>query len=154
MEILVIRKWKKSTYTIGKVYINGVAFSESMEDTDRGLTNLMSEQEIKNKKIYGQTAIPSGKYEIKLSYSPKFANRAWGKKYKGNVPEIKDVKGFSGVRIHPLNKPEDSLGCIGFGRNLKKGMIVNSTETYYKLMDNYILPAISRNERIELTILS
>ena len=108
--------------------------------------------ETKKRKVYGETAIPTGIYNLKLSYSNKFANRAWGKKYKGQVPELLDVKGFVGIRIHPLNTTEDSLGCIGVGKNSVVGMITNSTEYYYKLMNNYIIPAIKRNEKITIEI--
>lgn len=152
MKILIDRKWKKGTYTIGIAYIDGVRFSETMEDKDRGLSDDMTETEIKAKKVYGQTAIPTGVYEIKLTYSPKFANRIWGKKYKGLVPSVEKVKGFSGVRLHPLNTAADSLACIGFGKNSKIGMITDATQYYYRLMDNYLLPAVKRGERIELTI--
>lgn len=152
MNITIERKWKKDTYTIGVMYIDGVRFSETMEDKDRGLKSTMSELEIKSKKVYGKTAIPTGTYLIKMLYSPKFATRSWGKRYEGNVPQIMDVKGFSGVRIHPLNTAEDSLGCIGVGRNLEKGKILKSTEYYYKLLDNYILPALKRREIVKLFI--
>lgn len=152
MKILVERKWKKDTYTIGVVSINGTRFSESVEDKDRGLNDTMSEAYINTRKVYGKTAIPTGTYEIKLTYSPSFASRAWGKKYGGKVPQLMNVKGFTGVRIHPLNKPEDSLGCLGFGRNLEKGKVLQATEYYYKLMDNYIIPASKKNEKIEITI--
>ncbi len=152
MNITIDRKYKKETYTIGIMYINGKRFSETMEDKDRGLNDSMPESEIKLKKVYGRTAIPSGTYKLKMSYSSKFATRPWGKKYKGKVIEISNVKGFSGVRIHPLNTAEDSLGCIGVGRNLEKGKIVNSTEYYYKLLDNYIIPALNKGESISLNI--
>jgi hypothetical protein len=152
MEITVDRKWKKDTYTIGVCYINGVRFSETLEDKDRGLDNSMSESIIKSKKIYGQTAIPTGTYEIKMTYSPKFANRAWAKKYSGKVVEITNVKAYSGVRIHPFNTAAESLGCIAVGRNLVKGKVLQSTIYYQKLVDDYISPALKRGEKVTITI--
>ena len=152
MEITVDRKWKKDTYTIGVCYINGVRFSETLEDKDRGLDNSMSESVIKSKKIYGQTAIPTGTYEIKMTYSPKFANRAWAKKYSGKVVEITNVKAYSGVRIHPFNTAAESLGCIAVGRNLVKGKVLQSTIYYQKLVDDYISPALKRGEKVIITI--
>lgn len=152
MELVVERKWKKEGYTIGKLFINNVFFCNTLEDKDRGLTSAMSIEKIKAMKVFGETAIPSGVYEVKLSYSPKFANRVWGKKYNGQVPEVLNVKGFAGIRVHPLNTAQDSLGCIGIGKNNVVGMITNSTAYYYKLMDTYIIPALKKNEKVILEI--
>jgi len=152
MEILINRRWKKDTYTIGECFINNVKFSETCEDKDRGLMSTMPINEIKAKKIYGKTAIPTGTYEVKMTYSPKFANRAFARKYGGKVLEIMDVKGYQGVRIHPFNTAEDSLGCIAVGRNLQKGKVLQSTIYYYKLMDEHVMPALKKGEKITLTI--
>ena len=152
MELLVDRKWKENGYTIGKLYINSKEFCDTLEDKDRGLFSTQSLNDIKAKKVYGQTAIPIGTYVVKMTYSSKFAGRAWGKKYKGRVPQLLNVKGFDGVRIHPLNTAKDTLGCIGVGKNTSKGMITNSTAYYYKLLDDHILPALNKGERITLTI--
>ena len=42
MIIKVDRKWKKDTYTIGRVYIDGIFFSNSLEDVDRRSDDSMS----------------------------------------------------------------------------------------------------------------
>lgn len=152
MELKLVRKWKKNDYTVGQFFINGVKFSESIEDKDRGLTNNMSEQEVSSKKIKGVTAIPTGKYEIKLTWSNRFHGRAWCRKYDGKCPQIMNVKGFQGIRIHPLNTAQDSLGCIGLGENKQVGRVINSTAYFYKLMDNYIMPAVKRGEKISISI--
>ena len=152
MEIVLERKWKKDTYTIGKLYVNGQFFSNTLEDKDRGLTSSMSTDEINKKKVYGETAIPTGTYEVIMTVSGRFAARPWGKKYNGKVPELLNVKGFAGVRIHPGNKATDTLGCILVGKNDKVGMISNSQTYYFKLLDSYIIPTIKKREKIILTI--
>lgn len=152
MEVLIERKWKKDTYTIGNVYINGDFFCNSLEDKDRGLDNNMTLEEINSKKVYGETTIPTGTYEIRMSYSNKFAVRAWASKYGGKVPEVLNVKGFSGIRIHPGNTAKDTLGCILVGKNNEKGKVTNSTSYYHKLLDEYIVPASNKDEKIELII--
>jgi hypothetical protein len=38
MILTLDRKYKKATYTIGKLYINGAYFSDTVEDKDRGLS--------------------------------------------------------------------------------------------------------------------
>ena len=152
MQLTLERKWKKDTYTIGKLFINGTFFSNTLEDKDRGLTSSMTLEEINKKKIYGQTAIPSGTYEVKLTYSNRFHSRVWGKKYNGKVPELLNVKGFGGVRIHPGNKAADTLGCILVGKNSAVSMVTNSQAYYFNLLDSYIVPAINKGEKILLTI--
>lgn len=152
MELTLERAWPKSKYTIGKFYVNGARFSESLEDCDRGLVQDMTASQIAGLKVYGQTAIPKGRYEIKMTYSPKFSRRSWAKPTGGKVPEICDVPGFSGIRIHPLNTAEDSLGCIGVGKNDKVGRISKSTVYYRNLVDNYIVPALACEERVFITI--
>ena len=125
MELKVVRKYKKSDYTIGKLYVDGEYFCDTVEDTDRGLSQNMKNSTIEAKKIYGKTAIPTGRYSVVLSYSNKF---------KKTLPLLKDVLGFSGVRIHSGNTAEDSLGCIIVGENKIKGGVINSRATMKRLM--------------------
>lgn len=120
MEAKLERAWRRENYTVGRVFVDGERFSESMEDKDRGLTQDMSEEEIMRVKVYGETAIPTGTYTVKMTYSPK---------YNRNMPEVLDVPGFSGIRIHSGNTAKDSLGCILLGRNTKVGMITESRKT-------------------------
>lgn len=152
MNLMVERAWPKDDYTVGKFYVNGKRFGESMEDKDRGLLQSMPLSEIRKKKVDGLTAIPKGTYEIKMTWSGKFHDKAWAKPTKGLVPEILDVPGYSGVRIHPLNCAADSLGCIGIGKNDKKGWISSSAAYYRNLVDNYIVPALHAGERVFITI--
>lgn len=153
VNIVLDRKYPKATYTIGKFLVNGKPFSDTIEDKDRGLTLDMGLAKIKAGKIYGKTAIPKGKYEVKLTYSPKFAKNRWGKRYKGLVPQVMNVPAWEGVRIHPFNTAEESLGCIAPGKNTVKGKVTSSTVYYYKLMDEYIVPATTRCEKITLEII-
>lgn len=151
-KVRIERRWKKAAYTIGRLYVDGDLWCNTLEDTDRGLHSGMGEAYIASKKVYGKTAIPRGTYEVKLTYSPKFAKKAWAKKYGGLVPEIMNVKCFSGVRFHPLNKPEETDGCIGPGHNTKVGQVTNSTQCYYRLMDEVFVPAYEAGESVILEI--
>lgn len=152
MKLLLRRIFKGPGYTIGKLFINSVYECDTLEDQDRGLTNQMSLEEIKAKKVYGVTAIPTGTYSINMTtVSPKFKDRAWAKPYKGILPRLENVKGYEGVLIHVGNKAEDTLGCILVGENKVKGQVINSTATFYELM-TVLLKAQSAGEVIELTI--
>ena len=128
MLITLDRAWKRKGYTISRLYINGELFCNALEDEDRGLRQDMTTNEIKKRKVYGATAIPSGSYECVNTYSNRF---------KKNLPLLKDVPGFDGIRIHSGNTANDTEGCILPGRNTQKGMVTESrvwTEKLIKLM--------------------
>lgn len=153
MKLKLDRKYKKPNYTIGKLYINDKYFCDTIEDADRGLKDSMNESEIKLKKVYSKTAIPTGTYEIIMNtISPKFKNRSWAKPYGGKLPRLLNVKGFEGVLIHVGNKPEDSLGCILVGKNNIKGQVTESTITFNKLMKE-LLQAHLKKEQITITLI-
>lgn len=152
MKLLLRRIFKGPSYTIGKLFINGVYECDTLEDQDRGLTSQMTLEEIKAKKVYGVTAIPTGTYNINMTtISPKFKDRAWAKPYKGMLPRLENVKGYEGVLIHVGNDQEATSGCILVGENRIKGKVINSTACFYALM-TVLLKAKSIGESIELTI--
>ena len=142
MELTIERRWKRLGYTIGIMYVNNERFCETLEDTDRGLTQSMPVGVINQK----------GTYTVVLSVSAKFAKKPWAKKYKGLVPEVLNVKAFSGIRVHPGSSAKDTLGCPLVGQNKVVGGLVESQKTYYALMDGYIVPAWNKGEEITLTI--
>lgn len=139
MKIKLIRKYRKETYTIGKLYVDGVYFCDTIEDRDRGLNNDMGLAEIMAKKRYGETAIPYGTYDVEITFSPK---------YKRMMPEIKGVKGFSGIRIHSGNTSKDTLGCLIVGKNTQVGMVTESRKTYNAL---FALMKDKKDITIEIT---
>lgn len=152
MKLLLRRIFKGHSYTIGKLFINGVYECDTLEDQDRGLTSQMSLEEIKAKKVYGQTAIPYGTYKIDMNtVSPKFKDRSWAKFCGGKLPRLIDVKGYEGVLIHVGNKAEDTLGCILVGENKIKGQVINSTATFQELY-SVMLKAKLLGEELSLTI--
>ena len=51
MELTVNRKWKENDYTVGKMYVNGIEFSDTLEDKDRGLNDARSLKEISQRKV-------------------------------------------------------------------------------------------------------
>lgn len=124
MKLDLVRIANRPTYCIGKLYIDGEYFCDVIEDTDRGLDDSMSVDEILKKKIKGETAIPTGLYKIEITYSPK---------YKRMMPLLIGVKCYSGVRIHSGNTSKDTEGCLLVGRNTVVGMVTESRNTYQRL---------------------
>lgn len=152
MKLLLKRSFKGPNYTIGKLYINDVYECDTLEDQDRGLTSQMSISEIELKKVYGKTAIPTGTYKIDMAtVSPKFKDRVWAKPYKGILPRLIDVKGYSGVLIHVGNDQEATSGCLLVGENKIKGKVINSTSCFHELMGE-LLKAHNRGEEITIEI--
>lgn len=142
MELRLERKYRNNNYCIDKLYINGKYFSDVLEDPDRGLTDIMSLEEIKKIKIKGNTCIPYGTYNITITYSPRF---------KKNLPLLNNVKGFDGIRIHSGNKPQDTEGCLLPGFNKVKGQVIDSRVTTDKLIAQ-IQQALNKGEKVTITI--
>lgn len=143
MELKVKRKVKTDISTIGELSINGVFECHVLEDMDRGLVQTMPLKEIEKLKKKGITAIPSGRYEIALTFSNAF------QKY---LPLLIEVPGYAGVRIHSGNKAEDSLGCLLVGTydGKTKDFISNSRNAFTALFAK--LKAVEKKEKIFITI--
>jgi hypothetical protein len=136
MKLKLHRTFKGETYTIGKLYVDGEYFCDTIEDKDRGLFQNMPLQQIKEKKIKYQTAIPTGTYKVTLSVqSPKFSQKEQYNFCNGYLPRLIDVPGFEGILIHIGNTAEHSGGCILVGENRVKGKVINSTTTFKKLYE-------------------
>ena len=100
MEIKLIRESFGDTFTEGKLLIDNVFECYTVEDTDRRMEDDLTV------KVNGKTAIPRGRYELVLSMSNRF---------KKVLPEILNVPGFAGIRIHSGNSSVDTEGCIILG---------------------------------------
>lgn len=125
IKLLLKRITRKPGYTIGKLFVDGVYFCDTLEDTDR-LDKGMSLDEIKAKKIPGKTAIPEGMYKVIVNTSPKF---------KRLLPRLVNVPGYDGVLIHRGNTAADTAGCILVGENKQVGKVLNSTYYEERLVD-------------------
>ena len=130
MKITVNRIFKGSTYTIGKLYIDGVYFSDTIEDmvrdlppvcpnTPRGIACACKE------KVYAETAIPAGTYKVTMQFSPRF---------KRVLPYLHDVPHFLGILIHNGTDQGHSAGCIIVGKNKIRGKVLESRQTLDSLI--------------------
>ena len=108
------RLYFKPSYIIGRLYIDGVYHSETLEDVER------------TQKVQGETCIPDGEYRVVINMSNRF---------KKLMPLLLNVPNFEGIRIHSGNTHKDTSGCILVGQNKIKGMLVNSRLMFDNLMD-------------------
>lgn len=93
-------------------------------------------------KVYGETAIPAGRYRVVWSWSPTF---------KCNMPELLDVPGFKGVRIHWGNWAKDTLGCLLVGLKRLPDMVGASRPAYAALLKK-LVPAFQRGEEVWINV--
>ena len=136
MELLLNRIARKETYTIGRLYVDGVRFCDTLEDTDRGLKQTMDLAVLRAKKRRGITAIPAGRYKVTLNVkSPKFSQKKAYDFCGGYLPRLINVPAYDGVLIHIGNYPKDTEGCILVGKNTKVGAVLESTTTFKALYE-------------------
>jgi hypothetical protein len=134
MKLVLKRQPSFGGATIGELTINERHQCYTLEDEVRA----------PGEKIYGQTAIPPGLYEVRVTLSPRFRRR---------LPLLMNVAGFEGVRIHPGNTKEDTEGCILVGRTKSITSIGQSILAFDVLMARLEL-ATAKNDKIELEIVS
>ena len=153
MKIKVERRWKKATYTIGRLYIDGLYYFNTLEDTDRGLRQTDPLSYIKTRKVAGETAIPSGIYRVTMNVtSPKYSASAWYWKIcQGKVPRLLDVPGWEGVLIHTGNNALQTAGCLLVGKNTKVGKLTDS-KACFKHLYGLMKDAADKGEAITIEI--
>lgn len=116
--------------TIGELYHDNEFLCFVLEDVVR-------EEKIKN-----ETAIPYGKYEVVVTYSPRF---------RRNLPLLLDVPNYSGVRIHPGNKASDTEGCFLPGTRKGTDFVFESKKAFDSLYKK-IVDAKKAGEIVTISI--
>ena len=106
------------------------------------------EDELRQVKVNGETAIPAGRYEVIMENSPKFGP---------DTLTLVGVTVFKFIRIHGLNYDDQTEGCIGIGNKIDeaKGEIYGAKAAGIldRLKDVY-RAARARGERVWLTIIN
>ena len=133
MQLRLERKWLKPTYTVGRLYIDGKLFCNTLKDKVADV-NRNGRFDGTERKVPGETAIPYGTYKVFYGYSPRFGR---------NLPRLLNVTAFDGILIHPGNTAADSAGCILVGLNTEVGRLTQSR--HYSALLNEQIDAAQRN---------
>ena len=132
MNIEVVRAMCGATCTIGKMYVDGVETCYTLEDV------------VREEKIYGETAIPAGRYRVLVTFSNRFQR---------DLPLLVDVPNFTGIRIHPLNTAADTHGCLLVGVGVSPhGDSIYGSRTAFNIVFTQIRDAIGRGEAVWIDV--
>lgn len=129
MKLRLVRNAPEQGAMTGSLFVNDQLFSNTIEDEPR-----------KRKEMH-KTAIPSGTYEVVIS---------WSNRFKMYMPLLLNVPYFQGIRIHSGNTTEDTSGCILVGQYQSDKMIIKSRDTFKALMVR--LRAVENKEKIFIEI--
>jgi hypothetical protein len=141
MEILQKRAILTNKSTISRLYIDGVFQCFILENPVRLLQDLNNDGDFDDKeegKIWGNTAIPSGKYKLELrkagkfhtQYTARYKNR---KNWHQGVIHLLNVKGFKFILFHIGNTSKDTHGCLLPGLTRGNNSVLSSAAAYEKI---------------------
>lgn len=133
--LLVVERTPWERKTPGSLYVGSYKYCDTLEDEDREL-ELYPE-----KKVYAETAIPRGTYVLSVTFSTRF--QQW-------MPEIMNVPGFSGVRLHAGNSTSDTEGCILVGKSTENKDLAFGSRQIYEALMKLIMPF--HEQRLPMTI--
>lgn len=137
MKITVTRTTFLEDLTIGKMYINGEYFCDTLEDKDRHLETCGCKE-----KVYGKTAIPRGTYVAKPYW--------WGK-HQNWYLWLQNVPCFSGILVHGGYNEKDSLGCVLIGTAVANKALTNTAKTGLEFR-RLFMAAVNKKEPITIEI--
>lgn len=141
MDLTLNRKKYTAKSTIGDLLVDGQKICDVLEDVVRDKNKDGDLDDAGEAKVFGKTAIPSGKYEVILSFSNRFQKQ---------MPLLLNVKGFEGIRMHSGNKAEDTEGCLILGTANAADWVSNSKIAYESLMKKLI--TVTKTQKIFITI--
>jgi hypothetical protein len=154
----MIRYAKFSDRVIGRLSVrkseSGVSLSQhTLEDVTRSM-------EDEDDKVWGQTAIPPGWYELKIHdkitpMTSRFRKRSDMKWFTFFI-EVINVPFFSNIYFHLGNFPKDTDGCILTGKGLScpvaEGVIITESAKAMKEFYEAIYPILQAEKRVFIFI--
>ena len=130
MELRLKRDPSTANATTGELWLDGLVECFTCEDVVRPV------------KIKGETAIPAGRYQIKITPSARF---------KRDLPLLLNVPNFEGVRIHTGNTAEDTEGCILVGQEMLADGVTHSRDAFAHLFPK-LRAALDAGEEVWISI--
>ena len=148
MKLTVVRFGLGLKSTLSRIYVDGKFVCFGLEDARR------------KEKIYGETCIPEGMYQLRPrtegSFAQRYGVRFRDLKHKAMI-EIDRVPGFDDVLIHMGNKHEDTAGCLLVGEGVmitpKGEFIVVGSEKAYRVLYPMIIEEVKRAEAVNAPVL-
>ena len=144
MELKLTRTIKLPERTIGDFSINGKPYCNTVEDVERlTWTGSGLARKLVGTKVFGKTAIPTGRYQVVMAYSSRF---------KMKLPLLLGVPQFEGILIHGGNTELDTEGCLCVGKKTADNKVygAKSLGILKKLVD--IIDTASKKEKVFITI--
>jgi hypothetical protein len=130
LELEIRRDIYTARCTQGQLLVNGAFECYTLEDRAQPV------------KVAGATCIPAGRYAVAINRSPRFQRL---------LPQLLEVPGFEGVRIHPGNSDADTEGCILVGQTRAENFVGLSRAAFRKLFGK-LRAAQAAGAEIRLTI--
>lgn len=142
MNLRLERARSSATFTMGKLFVDNIYFCDTLEDVVREDPN--PNTPANEAKVYGETAIPPGRYRVVIDWSVKF------KKF---LPKLLNVAGFEAIRIHSGNTPKDTLGCILVGIEEIPGILAYGSRAMANKLFEKIQAALDKGEEVWIDII-
>jgi hypothetical protein len=133
MELTLYREPSVDGCTFGRMFINGTEQCETLEDAVHD-----------GPKVYGETAIPAGRYRVVISKSQRFGKM---------LPLLLNVPNFEGIRIHSANRIDQTEGCVLVGRLRDGHQLLQSRAALEPLM-SILAAAQAKGERMWITVIN
>lgn len=131
MKLLLQRDDCDAGRSLGKLSVDGVFDSFTIEPP---LAALNPRED--------HPAIEPGIFDVAITLSPRFHVM---------LPELLHVPGRFGIRIHPLNTAEESLGCIGLGLSRTHDSVLSSRLALAALQPK-IAGALAHGEKVSIEV--
>lgn len=143
MKVVLKRIYSSTKFTLGVFSIDGKTICYTIEDIKQAV------------KVYGETRIPAGVYQMTEFNGSRFT-KSYKSKIKGHggMLLIQNVPNFSGILIHAGNSSKDTAGCIlpGLTHEINKDFI-GSSFAAYGLIYFPIIDKLRANKKVFIEII-